>query len=337
MIPKIKFCLVIFSILGAAMFVVLGAWLYYYSITPVRSLDTAVQLNLPRGASLQGIAKKFVAENILDEHWKFSLLGRVYGKAEQIKAGNYEFKGKITPIGLLKKITSNDYAQESVIFIEGWTFKQLRKALDKNKLINHTTRALSDGEILQQITSAHTNPEGLFYPDTYFFSAGANDITVLERAYDLMQTHLQKYWAQRSPNLPYAAPYEALIAASIIEKETGRGAEMPIVSAVIVNRLRLGMKLQIDPTVIYGMGDKFDGNLRKIDLLTDHVYNTYTRIGLPPTPIAMPGIAAIEAAFNPIKTDVLYYVGRGDGSSYFSLTLGEHNRAVAKYQKLRRN
>jgi UPF0755 protein len=337
MISKIKFWLVALLILCVAVFVAAGTWLYYYSITPIRSLDTVVQFNLAKGSSLQGVAKQLVSENILDEPWGFNVLGRIYGKSGQIKAGNFELKGEITPLGLLNKITGNDYAQESIVFIEGWTFKQMRKTLDGDKSINHATRGLSDVEILQQIAPTYTNPEGLFYPDTYFFTAGTSDIKILERAHSLMQTHLQQRWAQRSPGLPYASPYEALIAASIVEKETGLISEMPMVSAVVINRLRLRMKLQADPTVIYGMGDQFDGNLRKIDLLTDHVYNTYTRSGLPPTPIAMPSLAAIDATLNPAKTNALYYVGRGDGSSYFSSTLDEHNRAVAKYQKSRRN
>ncbi len=333
MISTIRF--LFFALISgcAAICVIAGAWLYYYSITPLRSFDTIVQFELPQGSSLQSVARRLVTTNILDEPWGFIALGRIYGKAGQIKAGSYALKGELTPLALLKKITGNDYAQESIVFIEGYTFKQIRKKLDENKSIAHSTHGLSDAEVLRQIDRVYENPEGLFYPDTYFFTAGTSDIKLLGRAYNLMQVHLKESWAKRSPNVPFSSPYEALIAASIVEKETGLKSERAMIAAVVVNRLRLGMKLQADPTVIYGMGDQFDGNLRKPDLTTDHPYNTYTRAGLPPTPIAMPSSAAIEATLNPAKTAALYYVSKGDGSSYFSATLAEHNRAVAKYQK----
>jgi UPF0755 protein len=185
---------------------------------------------------------------------------------------------------------------------------------------------------LQRIGASEKQAEGLFFPDTYNFASGSSDLSVLKRAYQLMQRHLQENWAKRDPNLPFSTPYEALILASIVEKETGQAVDRPMIAGVFINRLNKKMLLQTDPTVIYGMGEKFDGNLRKRDLLTDTPYNTYTRSGLTPTPIALPGLASIQAALHPAKTNALYFVARGDGSSYFSSTLAEHNNAVNKYQ-----
>jgi UPF0755 protein len=209
----------------------------------------------------------------------------------------------------------------------------MRTTLDEHPDLAHTTRALTDEEVLQRLDIKEVSPEGLFFPDTYHFASGSSDLRILERAHRLMQSHLEARWAARAPDLPLATPYEALILASIVEKETGREEERPLIAAVLVNRLRKGMPLQADPTVIYGLGEGFDGNLRKRDLLTDARYNTYTRTGLPPTPIAMPGLASLAAALNPPASDVLYFVSRGDGSSHFSRTLGEHERAVTKYQR----
>jgi UPF0755 protein len=209
----------------------------------------------------------------------------------------------------------------------------MRKALDDHAYVRHDTRDLAEAEILQRIGARESSPEGLFFPDTYHFDAGSSDLRVLRRAYRLMQGHLAAQWKARAADLPLKTPYEALILASIVEKETGRPADRPLVAAVFVNRLRKGMLLQADPTVIYGVGGAFDGNLRKRDLQTDTPYNTYTRTGLPPTPIAMPGLPALAATLNPPQSDVLYFVSRGDGTSYFSRTLGEHERAVTKYQR----
>jgi UPF0755 protein len=223
--------------------------------------------------------------------------------------------------------------QATVIFVEGWTFRQIRKTLDEHPDVTHATRELTDEEVLQRLGIEDASPEGLFFPDTYHFARGNSDLRVLRRAQRLMQSHLEAQWAARAPELPLATPYEALILASIVEKETGREEERRLVAAVFVNRLRKGMLLQADPTVIYGLGETFDGNLRKRDLVADAPYNTYTRTGLPPTPIAMPGLASLAATLNPPASDVLYFVSRGDGSSHFSRTLGEHERAVTKYQR----
>jgi UPF0755 protein len=209
----------------------------------------------------------------------------------------------------------------------------VRAALDADPGVRHNSAALSDAEIMAQLGAAGRNPEGLFFPDTYLFGKGTSDLDILKRAYKAMDRQLQAAWQQRAPDLPYRSPYDALIMASVIEKETGQSTDRALIGGVFVNRLRIGMMLQTDPSVIYGMGEKFDGSLRKKDLIKDTPHNTYTRTGLPPTPIAMPGQAALEAALNPAKTEALYFVARGDGSSEFSRTLTEHERAVAKYQR----
>jgi UPF0755 protein len=205
--------------------------------------------------------------------------------------------------------------------------------LDEHSALRHQTTHLSNGEILRLIGATETAAEGLFFPDTYFFARGSSDVAVLKRAYRAMRNHMDIAWAQRAANLPLKDPYEALILASIIEKETGREDDRRMVAAVFINRLRSRMLLQTDPTVIYGLGNKFDGNLRKKDLLSDQEYNTYTRPGLPPTPIALPGLASIRAALNPAPTDALYFVAKGNGESHFSSNLSDHNQAVSKYQK----
>jgi UPF0755 protein len=263
----------------------------------------------------------------------FIVMARLLGETRSIKAGNYELTEPVSPYRLLQKIVQGDVTQSTVKFIEGWTFREMRKALDEHPALAHVTRGLPDEEILKRLGSERASPEGLFFPDTYHFASGSSDLRVLRRAYRLMQAHLDARWEARAPDLPLATAYEALILASIVEKETGREDERPLIAAVLVNRLRKGMLLQADPTVIYGLGEAFDGNLRKRDLLKDAPYNTYTRAGLPPTPIAMPGLASLTVTLNPPANDFLYFVSRGDGTSHFSRTLGEHERAVTKYQR----
>ena len=209
----------------------------------------------------------------------------------------------------------------------------MRKILAGYGGLKQDSAQLNDEAILKLVGAKETYPEGLFFPDTYVFSGGISDVALLKRAYLTMQNNLARAWEKRAPDLPYATPYEALIMASIVEKETGKAEERPRIAAVFINRLKRGMKLQTDPTVIYGLGDRFDGNIHKRDLTADTPYNTYTRPGLPPTPIAMPGLAAIEAALRPAAGDELYFVAKGDGWHYFSKSLEEHNRAVAKYQR----
>jgi UPF0755 protein len=270
---------------------------------------------------------------VLREPERFVLMARLLGEARSIKAGNYEVSEPVTPYRLLQKIVHGEVTQATITFVEGWTFRDIRKILDEHPDVAHATRELTDEEVLQRLGIEDVSPEGLFFPDTYHFARGNSDLRVLRRAHRLMQSHLEAQWAARAPELPLATPYEALILASIVEKETAREEERPLVAAVFVNRLRKGMLLQADPTVIYGLGETFDGNLRTRDLVADAPYNTYTRTGLPPTPIAMPGLASLAATLNPPASDVLYFVSRGDGSSHFSRTLGEHERAVTKYQR----
>jgi UPF0755 protein len=262
-----------------------------------------------------------------------ALYARVTGTSSKVKAGSYELTGSVTPLELLDKIARGDVTMQSVTLIEGWTFKQFRAALDRNEFISHDTKGMPDAAVVQLVDPSIAHPEGQFFADTYLFAKGTKDIDIMKRANRAMQRQLQSAWAARDPDLPYKSPYQALIMASIVEKETGKGSERAQIAGVFVNRLRKGMLLQTDPTVIYGMGDAFDGNIRKRDLQTDTPYNTYTRAGLPPTPIAMPGLASLAAAMHPAQTKAIYFVARGDGSSEFSETLEAHNRAVNKYQR----
>ena len=295
--------------------------------------QTPLQFDLRKGSTLTAVSRQLADAGVLTYPALFVLLGRMLDKAGSIKAGNYEIEMPITPLQLLRKITEGDYTQVAIVFPEGWTFRQMRRALDEHPALRHDTSGLADGDILARLSSSDAAAEGWFFPDTYYVSSGSSDLTVLRRAHQRMRDHLAAQWERRASGLPLASSYEALILASIIEKETGQAEERPLIAAVFVNRLRAGMKLQTDPTVIYGLGDNFDGNLRKRDLLADTEYNSYTRSGLPPTPIAMPGLASIRAALDPAPSDVLYFVARGDGTSHFSRTLAEHERAVTKYQR----
>jgi UPF0755 protein len=306
-----------------------GAW-YVYSPLAVRGLPLEVEI--PRGANFRTAVAELERAGVTLQRREFELLARALGRTRGIKAGNYQFAERPTPLKLLDRLTRGDVTQAEVRLIEGWTFGQVRAALDASPDLRHDTNGLDDAQILARLQISEPHPEGLFFPDTYLFARGSSDLAVLRRAYRAMQRHLMAEWEMREQGVPYRSPYEALIMASIIEKETGVAAERTQIGGVLVNRLRIGMRLQVDPTVIYGLGDTFDGNLRKKHLLEDGPYNTYTRAGLPPTPIAMPGFASLKAALKPMKTDALYYVSRGDGSSQFSRNLGEHNRAVSKYQ-----
>lgn len=316
-------------IVGALLFI---AWMVYFAYAPVKLAESTVEVDLKAGSSLRSVAQQLVEQDILHEPWSFVLLVRLFGKASEVKAGNYLINSGISHYQLFDTLTSGDTAQVSITFIEGWTFKQMREALNKNDYVRHLTMAYTDEQIMDKIGAPERSPEGLFFPDTYYFSRGMSDQDILLRAYQAMQSKLTLAWNGRQPGLPYKSRYDALIMASIIEKETGRSSERAMIAGVFLNRLRTGMRLQTDPTVIYGLGDKFDGNLRRKDLLTDTEYNTYTRSGLPPTPIAMPGLASIEAALHPTPTKAFYFVGKGDGSHEFSATLREHNRAVLRHQ-----
>jgi UPF0755 protein len=303
-----------------------------YVTAPLTIAQLPVEVEIPRGASFRGVMDALESSGIKLRRVEFETLARALGKERAIKAGSYEIAEPVTPVELLEKLTRGDVTQAEVRLIEGWTFGQVRAALDASPDLRHDSAGLEDTQILARLQAPEAHAEGLFFPDTYLFGRGSSDLAVLRRAYRAMQRHLKAEWDSRSPNVPYQKPYEALIMASIIEKETGKPGERDLIGGVLVNRLRIGMRLQVDPTIIYGLGDTFDGNLKKNHLIEDGPYNTYTRAGLPPTPIAMPGLASLRSAARPGKTEALYYVSRGDGSSQFSRTLEEHNRAVARYQ-----
>jgi len=323
---KTLFVLVVVGLLAAGGY---GAW---YAATPVAVARLPAGFDIVPGMRLRAAAQRIETAGVTIGRLQFELLARALGRAEDVKAGSYELSTAPTPLELLDKLTRGDVTQAEIRLIEGWSFRQLRAALEASTFVRHDTQGMGDDQVLRKLGAPETHPEGLFFPDTYLFAKGTSDIHVLQRAYRAMQRHLAREWEAREPSVPYKSPYEALIMASIVEKETGRAAERETIAGALVNRLRIGMMLQVDPTVIYGLGAAFDGNLKKIHLLTDGPYNSYTRAGLPPTPIAATGLASLRAALRPAKTDALYYVARGDGSSEFSRTLDEHNRAVRKYQ-----
>lgn len=313
------------------------SWMLYFSITPIDFKVDQKELNINAGSSLKSVGTQLVNQGVLNEPWSFVFLVRLLSGASQIKAGSYLLDNGITPYQLFLVLTNGSNTQTSITFIEGWTFAQMRHALNKHESVKHMTMAYTDRQIMEEIDPKVTEPEGMFFPDTYYFSAGMSDKEILKRAYLTMQNRLTIAWENRQAGLPYKTPYDALIMASIVEKETGKASERPEIAGVFLNRLRIGMRLQTDPSVIYGLGTNFDGNLRKQDLLNDNPYNTYTRGGLPPTPIAMPGIGAIAAALHPAQTKSLYFVGKGDGSHIFSTNLNDHNNAVARYQLRKQN
>jgi len=305
----------------------------YYAYSPVTPANLPVEFTVNQGSSLTSVVKQFEQVGLLESPRSFVLLARLMGRAGQIKTGIYQVDHAVSKMDLLTMITEGKVSKTQITVIEGWNFRQLRGALNAANNIRHDTQELSDAEILKSIGAVETHPEGLFFPDTYFVDAGSSDIDFLKRAYQAMQQHLNEAWAAREADLPLETPYQALILASIVEKETGTASDRPMIAGVFIHRLRLHMMLQTDPTVIYGVGEKFDGNLRKRDLLRDTPYNTYTRAGLPPSPISLPGLDALNAVLHPAKTDALYFVARGDGSSHFSSNLNAHNRAVNQYQK----
>jgi UPF0755 protein len=313
-----------------------GAWLTIYAKKPLNLSPQAQEITIKPNSGLKSIANQLVAQKVIKNTLPFIILGRILGKEPYLQAGDYTVNKNISPYQLLLSLNHGKSTQGSITFIEGKTFKQMRAKLAKNDAVKSTIGDLSDAEVMRVVGNGEKHAEGLFFPDTFYFDRNTADIVLLKRAYEGMQSKLTVAWANRATNLPYKNSYEALIMASIIEKETGKASERPMIAGVFLNRLRIGMRLQTDPTVIYGMGENYDGNIRRKDLITDTIYNTYTRDGLPPTPIAMPGLASIEAALHPESTKALYFVGKGDGSHEFTNSLVEHNRAVAKYQLKRK-
>ncbi len=290
-------------------------------------------LSIEPGTSVRGVAQAVsdagVQVNPAWLYWWF----RLSGKDRLIKAGSYEIEPGATPRSILQKLVRGEEALRAVTLVEGWTFLQVRDALSKAELLRSDTRGLEPELIMEKLGKPGVAAEGRFFPDTYTYAKGSSDLAVLKRALRAMDKKLDAAWSQRAADTPLKSPEQALTLASIIEKETGRGSDRAQIAGVFTNRLRIGMLLQTDPTVIYGMGSQFDGNLRRRDLQTDTPWNTYTRAGLPPTPIAMPGKAALLAAVQPAQTRALYFVARGDGTSQFSASLEEHNRAVNKFQR----
>ena len=306
---------------------------YWLSQPIIEEGQKAVEFTIAPGAGINGAAQQIADAGAPVNPVLFALLARGSGKGNRIKAGSYELKPGATPLRLLDQLVRGEFAQESLTIIEGWNFRQMRQAIADHKGLKHDTAALSNAELLAKLTTEFAAPEGLFFPDTYLFAKGASDMQIYRQAFTLMSKRLNEAWSKRDLSLPYKTPYDALIMASIVEKETGQKSERGMVAGVFVNRLKTGMLLQTDPTVIYGMGERYQGVIRKSDLLTDTPYNTYTRKGMPPTPIALPGAASLAAAMNPDKTEALYFVARGDGTSHFSSNLSEHNQAVNKYQR----
>lgn len=295
--------------------------------------SASVDLHIESGTSARSVAQAVadagVQANPILLYWWF----RLSGESRQIKAGNYEIERGISPRRLLSKLVNGEEALRTLILVEGWNFTQVRAALAKADQLKSDTQGRSADWIMAALEKPGIHPEGQFFPDTYNYSKGSSDLAVLKRAMLAMDKHLDAAWAKRDPNTPLKTREEALILASIVEKETGRASDREMVAGVFSNRLRIGMMLQTDPTVIYGLGESFDGNLRKRDLQTDTPWNTYTRTGLPPTPIAMPGLSSLLAAVKPAPTKALYFVAKGDGTSHFSPSLEEHNQAVNKYQR----
>ena len=321
------FVLILTLMLGAV-----GAgylWLNHPLDLPSATVDVSIEPGVSAREVANTVAQAGVSVDPLLLHAWF----RLSGQSRQIRAGSYELDRAATPISLLQKLVRGEEALRSVTLVEGWTFRQVRDALKKAEQLKPDSQTLSASELMAQLGRPGVPAEGHFFPDTYTYSKGSSDLAVLKRAMQAMDKRLAAAWAQRDPKSPLATPEQALVLASIVEKETGAPADRPTISAVFNNRLAIGMRLQTVPTVIYGLGEAFDGNLRKKDLLADTPWNTYTRAGLPPTPIAMPGKSSLIAAVQPAPSKALYFVAKGDGSSHFSNSLDEHNRAVNKYQR----
>lgn len=326
LIKKLLVTGVIVSVAAASGF----AW-WTKQVLPVTGAP--IEFSINPGSGVAASAQQMAAAGVPVNPTLFVLLARLTGDAGRIKAGSYELKPNTSPRRLLTQLVRGEFAQEAVTIIEGWSFKQMRQAISSHTRLKHDTVKLTDAELMAKISTEYKDPEGLFFPDTYLFAKGSSEIEIYRRAHQAMLAHLNEAWEKRNKELPYKTPYEALIMASIVEKETGQKSERTMIAGVFVNRLRTGMLLQTDPTVIYGMGDAFVGKIAKKDLLTDTPYNTYTRGGLPPTPISLPGLQSLQAALAPADTPALYFVSRGDGTSQFSSNLPDHNRAVNRYQR----
>jgi UPF0755 protein len=325
--------LVLAFVAGLVVFGAVGWWLHEPLTLKPQPGSQVLDLEIEPGTPAQRVAEAVAASGADVPPVLLYAWFRLSGQARQIKAGSYEITPGTTPRMLLSMLVRGEESLKSVTLVEGWNFRQVRAALQKAEALKPDTQGLGAEAIMAQLGKPGVHPEGRFFPDTYTYAKGSSDLAVLKRAARAMDKRLEAAWALRSADTPLKTPDEALILASIVEKETGKPSDRPEIGGVFSNRLRIGMMLQTDPTVIYGLGEQFDGNLRKRDLQADTPYNTYTRTGLPPTPIAMPGKAALLAAVQPAQTKALYFVARGDGTSHFSSTLDEHNRAVNKFQR----
>ena len=318
--------LVLLAALGAA------AALRHVYDRPLPLRQERVEIVVAAGSSARSIAESMRDAGVDVNADLFVAAARWNEATKRLRAGRYEVRRGMRIADVIDRLVRGETLKERLTIVEGWTFREMRAALAAHPGLKRDSDRLTEAQLLAAVAAGEPHPEGLFAPDTYVFDAGSSDLDILRQAYRTQQARLAQAWQARAADLPLKSPYEALILASIVEKETGQPAERGRIAGVFVNRLRAGMLLQTDPTVIYGLGEKFDGNLRKRDLVGDTPYNTYTRAGLPPTPIALPGQASIDAALRPEPTRALYFVARGDGTSQFSESLTEHNRAVAKYQ-----
>lgn len=311
-----------------------GGWLWndYRVFLQTPMTDTTLNYRLEPGANLTQVARDLAQQGILDKPRYLLMYARLQGNADRIGAGEYRIRAGTTPAEFYQQLVAGRVVQHPLTIVEGWTFRQMMTAINTDPQIKHTLMKASDAEIMAAIGHPGQHPEGRFLPDTWLFPRGMHDVDFLRRAYVAMQTYLAQEWKKRAVGLPLKSPYDALILASIIEKETALPSERAVIAGVFIRRLQEHIRLQTDPTVIYGMGKRYKGNIRRQDLERDTPYNTYRHYGLPPTPIALPGRASIHAALHPAPGKALYFVARGDGSHYFSVTLEEHNRAVIKYQ-----
>ena len=326
----INFFLKAFAAGIAAVLLIAGGYLYWFSVTHLAP-EARIYVVEP-GTALKAFSRQLYEQNVLPDPHTLVVLAYLKGQQRQLKTGEYRFRTGITAMELLDQVVAGRVVEYPFTVIEGWNFKQMMQALAAAPRVTRTLHNLKPEQVMASLGYPGMHPEGRFYPDTYYYPAGMSDLLILQRAFDKMDRHLHEAWANRAADLPLESPDEALILASIVEKETGLAGERGLIAGVFTNRLRMGMRLQTDPTVIYGLGDTYTGRIRTRDLRGPTPYNTYVIKGLPPTPIAMPSGAALKAVVNPETTRALYFVSRGDGSHEFSETLEQHNRAVEKYQ-----
>ena len=318
-------------LISTLLLLLLAGGLVWLAQRPMTFARPVLGVHIAKGASVAQVGEALQAAGVSAPVWAQVIIGRVAGFNGRLRPGYYEFNSGSSLLDILTKIAKGDTARAEIRLIEGWTFKQIRKRIDEHPDLTIETLGMSDADLLKAIGATESAPEGLFFPATYTVDKYTSSKEVYRRAYQTGKARLEKAWALRDLRVPLATPYEALILASLVEKETGLASDRGKIASVFVNRLNVGMPLQTDPTLIYGLGDAYKGSLGREDKFIDHPYNTYKYKGLPPTPIAAPGDAALLAATQPPKTDYLYFVARGDGSSVFSLTLDQHNGAVRQY------